>query len=1335
MKIGHKIVAVGAGVMLAAAGLGSAATAQSLAASTARLGPSAAVSGTSKPCAGVPTTTTTEQATSPCSPVNLATPVNFGNGYASNGATVTAGDVRFEVLSSGLIRLEYSPSGHFENVPTVNVLDRKFAVPRYRVSASGGWLAITTSAMTLRYKLKSGPFTKSNTSFTYEGATGGTKTATPDWTWECPFGQVCDAGAAALAGGASLTANHANYQSTAGFIQNLNQASNASATWAVLNAPAGSATLTLRYANYVGALGGPAPRTIDVTVNGSDVKTITLPATASWDDWTTVTTPVTLTSGTNDVGVLCGTSDSCSVNVDTISLAAPGSAAPKLPSLGTLGGWTRSFDSATYGPGYSCPTGTATAVQCTAATPIMHAGLLDKAGWNLLDDTQSAQWTRQGWVEPRPANGDVQDGYLFVFGHDYQRALSELAHLTGPTPLLPESTFGVWYSDFYPYTTADYENTLIPDFRSNHVPLDTLSVDTDWKSPNQWDGWEWNSALFPDPQSFLDYAKKQGIHVTLNIHSSISTSDPELAEAEAIAGDDLATVSGCNSGGSCDVWDWSNVAQAESNFALQQPYESEGTSFWWLDWCCDNSSVSMAGLTPDDWIDHLYAQEMVNKGERGFVLGRIGTSYQNPDVVSPAEAWSAHTSAIHFTGDTWGTWNTLALEAQLSADEATIGEPYVSDDIGSFLGPPPGGPQDTSDLYARWVQLGAFQPVLRLHSNAGNRLPWQYPQPSDDIAASFLRLREALVPYTYTLAAQAHQTGLPMTSPLYLDYPGQPGAYDHSEEYLYGPDMLVAPVTTPGNVASERVWFPPGRWEDWFTGATFTGPSTHTLQVPLDRMSVFVKAGGIVPEQPAMEHVGARPVDPLTLRVFSGGDGQFTLYQDKGTGLGYEHGQYSDTSIRTVGSSRVSTVKIDPAQGSYPGMPSSRAYALQLVDTSRPTAVLLDGRRLAQVPAKGNDGWWYDAAARTIDVAVPETSVHQAVTVAEIGGSAIARSEPAAVDLTISPAAPLSVSPGQASTVTTSEANDGPGAVRNVRVTLTAPTGWQVTPASGSAASIAKGASATQTWTVTAPSTATGTQSASLEATATYVSEADGTTQTVTAQQQTPPAAPPLPPPTITSVAPTSGGVGTVETITGTNFGATEGSSYVLLFVPGISWGAPYDGAKLDILSWSNTSISFALPAPSGSGGEYHIAPGETAEAVVGVAGVTSNAEPITITSSVTTPPNAPVITSLSPTSGAAGTTITVTGQNFGDSQVSNLSDFLTLTDSSGATYGPPFGATGSLDITNWTNTSITFVLPAGAAAGAATISVTTNNFASNNGSLTITASSASAARSGERRA
>ena len=258
----------------------------------------------------------------------------------------------------------------------------------------------------------------------------------------------------------------------------------------------------------------------------------------------------------------------------------------------------------------------------------------------------------------------------------------------------------------------------------------------------------------------------------------------------------------------------------------------------------------MPGLTPDSWIGHLYAQEMVNQGQRGFVLARIGSSNDYPEQVYPAGPWSDHTSAIAFTGDAWGTWNTLAQEVALTPDEATIGEPYVSDDIGSY----PGRARAHDPRSARSLRpVGAIRnlpahPAAALRPT-GNACPGSTPNRCSGITEDFLRLREALIPYTYTLAAQAHQDGLPITQPLYLDYPDLAAAYSNPGEYLYGSDMLVAPVTTPGNVADTTVWIPPGRWVDYFTGATFTGPMTTTVSVPLSRMPVFVRAGGIIPEQ------------------------------------------------------------------------------------------------------------------------------------------------------------------------------------------------------------------------------------------------------------------------------------------------------------------------------------------------------------------------------------------------------------------------------------------------------------------------------------------------------
>jgi hypothetical protein len=292
-------------------------------------------------------------ATSPTSPVNLSTPIDFSAAHASPGATVLAGNARFEVLGRGLIRMEYSPTAGFQDAPTANVLNRRLAVPNYRVRRSNGWLTISTSETTLRYKLGSGPFGPANVSVRVKG-TGGSTTVSPQWENECPFDQVCDAGAAALTGGANIETNHAAYQSIAGFIGGLGQGNQAGAEWTVLGAPAGQATVTLRYSNYIGALGGPAPRTIDLTVNGADVKTLTLPPTSSWDTWSTVTADVNLTAGTDKVGVRCAAGDSCNVNVDTLSVSPTGGSAPAVPTMDYLGGYTRGFDTATYGsPGYT----------------------------------------------------------------------------------------------------------------------------------------------------------------------------------------------------------------------------------------------------------------------------------------------------------------------------------------------------------------------------------------------------------------------------------------------------------------------------------------------------------------------------------------------------------------------------------------------------------------------------------------------------------------------------------------------------------------------------------------------------------------------------------------------------------------------------------------------------------------------------------------------------------------------------------------------------------------------------------------------------------------------
>jgi Glycosyl hydrolases family 31 len=292
-------------------------------------------------------------------------------------------------------------------------------------------------------------------------------------------------------------------------------------------------------------------------------------------------------------------------------------------SPGNLGGWTRALDNQ-VGP-----------------VPL-HPGLLSTAGWYVLDDTDTALLpSGSPGFAVRPAHtGPYQDCYLFAYGHRYGEALADLRALTGPAPLLPRSAFGVWFSRYFPYSESDY-HSLLAQFRANAVPLDTLSVDTDWKRENSaagaaiaaavvgapglpysWNGWEWDPALFPDPQRFIDWAHSQGLSLTLNIHPTIDSGDPQYPGIAARSGPLTPDNGQCklleaDPTGTCMTFDWTDPRQLAAYFALHAPLERQGIDFFWLDWCCDGPQPAVPGLTGDTWINSQYAAEHRHAGRGG----------------------------------------------------------------------------------------------------------------------------------------------------------------------------------------------------------------------------------------------------------------------------------------------------------------------------------------------------------------------------------------------------------------------------------------------------------------------------------------------------------------------------------------------------------------------------------------------------------------------------------------------------------------------------------------------------------------------------------------------
>jgi VCBS repeat-containing protein len=1033
---------------------------------------------------------------------------------AARGAVVS-GDARFEVLSPTLIRTEYADNAHFVDAPTFNAIGRDdLGSTAFTSSASDGWLTISTSAITLRYRIGSGPFTESNlivrlragrqnvtarpwltastptcefgalceaedlrlngvsvatdhsgytgTGFaagfqsvgnslsfqvgvpsagTYQfdaryanslggdgqnttrtltvsadGGAGHTLTMPVTGSWDnwaivsanldlsagthtitvertpadngnvnfdsvavvtpgavyppppppkpadCQFGTVCEAEAGGLAGGASLQKDHNDY-SGKGFAAGLNQG--ASDTVHVIGVPRdGTYDLQLRYANAQ-----PAPRSVSIQAGAGAAVSVSLPVTSSWDSWRTVAVPVKLTAGASDVTIGCPDADSCKLNIDTVAVADQGSVllAPHAP----LGGYRRSLDG----------------VNGSAVTT---PGLLYQDGWTLLDDTASALYnpaTRK--VTQRRDTSPYQDGYLFGYGHDYAQGLADLAALTGPSELLPRWAYGLWYSEYYDHTAADYENTILPKFRSERVPLDVLVTDTDFKSPDRWDGWEIDTNKFPDPKAFFDWAASQGLHNTLNIHPSILSSDPQFPQAQATAQGNLTkNNAGCFSdlghNADCYVFDWGDPNQLKAYFDLHQTMEQQGVDFWWLDWCCEQSQSSLPGVTPDAWINQQYADDTDKQIGRGFAFSRAYGSLQSGgysgQVGLPTGPWADKRTTVHFTGDTTSTWSTLKFEVGYTPGEsASTGLSAVSHDIGGFnndgtqsVGAEPGSTKEADDLYARWVQLGTFQPIDRLHGNHSDRLPWQYGDTAKASAEKFFNLRENLVPYTYTLAQEANRTGIPVVRPMYLQYPEQQDAYaDAGGEYLYGPDVLVAPVTTPGDSATTSVWFPPGsRWTDYFTGKTYNGGTTQDVTTDLNSMPVFIKSGGIMATRTDdVTNDVQNPLSKVTLHVAEGAPGSLRLYEDDGTTT--DTRQSATTRVTYAQQGVTHTVAIDPAAGGFAAEVATRQWTVAFMNATAPTAVSINGQ-----PVSSTD-WKWDGATHTLTVTAPAQSVRR----------------------------------------------------------------------------------------------------------------------------------------------------------------------------------------------------------------------------------------------------------------------------------------------------------------------------------------------------------------------
>ena len=584
-------------------------------------------------------------------------------------------------------------------------------------------------------------------------------------------------------------------------------------------------------------------------------------------------------------------------------------------------------------------------------------GLLSRAGWSIIDESPLARrgdgsttfaFDKQvdgiDWVA-EPVDKQAIDWYFLGYGHQYKKALGDFIKVAGRQPMPPLYVLGYWYSKYQRYTSDEFME-IVNDVKRFNIPMDVMIFDMDWHTQG-WTGWTWDRTAIPDPEGLIDWMHQHGLKVSLNLHPADGVDDDEDFF------NDLREDMGLDKQTKRVPWNLSDGRFYHNMFKhIIRARERQGVDFWWLDWQQNLTSKYVDGLGETFWCNHVFYNDM-----------RLNRPNHRPLIFHRWGGLGSHRYPIGFSGDSFTTYGTLAWQPYFTATASNVGFGYWGHDLG--------GHQQTGgndpEIYLRWMQFGVFTPIFRTHATNWEgieRRIWKYSNfPS---LLETVKLRYALMPYIYTAARQAYDTGVSLCRPLYYEWPEANNAYLFEDEYMFGDDILVAPVVTKpekDGTTARRTWLPEGRWFDVCRNKVVEGNRTFTDRYAMEEIPYFFRAGSVIVNNPPMMNLSTRP-DRLILKVVPGGNGQTSLYEDEGDTEGYKQGAYTTTTISHEGN----TLTILPREGKFAGMPESRSYTVEFLAVNRPNAVVINGSLVAE------SEWKYDAQRRLLTVNVARTA-------------------------------------------------------------------------------------------------------------------------------------------------------------------------------------------------------------------------------------------------------------------------------------------------------------------------------------------------------------------------
>jgi alpha-D-xyloside xylohydrolase len=575
---------------------------------------------------------------------------------------------------------------------------------------------------------------------------------------------------------------------------------------------------------------------------------------------------------------------------------------------------------------------------------------------------------------------EVGDGidYYFVYGPELDGVVAGYRRVTGPAPMVPRWTLGLWQSR-QRYETSKQSLDAVDGFRKRNIPFDTIVQDWFYWKENAWGSQEFDPARFPDPDKWVREVHFKHAHLMISVWGKYypGTKNFEAMRTQGFLfhlnlAEGLRDWVG-DGGYPYTFYDAFNPEAGKLFWSqMNTNIFSKHVDAWWLDApepdllptpTLDGQRTHMNPTALGSGARMLNAYSLVNsksvyEGQRGvapdqrvFILTRS------------AFAGQQHYGAAVWSGDISSTWTALRAQIPAGLGLSLSGVPYWSMDIGGFsvperfatAHPSAEDTEEWRELNTRWFQFGTFVPLLRVHGEAPKREMWEFggeSSPAYKAELKFDRVRYRLLPYLYSLAGDVTQVGGTIMRPLVMDFRADAKAREVSDQFMFGPALLVSPVTTY-KARSRTVYLPTAPiWYDFWTGGNAGGGQSIDVSAPYDSIPVHVRAGSIIPTGPELMYTDEKPADPITLYVYAGADGTFTLYEDDGQSYGYENGAFARVPLHWTDATR--TLTIGKREGTFPGMPPQHTFDVVLVAKDKPVGFSFTPKADKSVKYDGN---------------------------------------------------------------------------------------------------------------------------------------------------------------------------------------------------------------------------------------------------------------------------------------------------------------------------------------------------------------------------------------------